>query len=139
MTPEEENVALLRPLYAAWNETKGASFGAFLDIIADDVDWRSLADGGVGMDFTRSGKTKGDVERYFEGLGRDWEMLHYVIDDYVAQGDRVVALGRCGFRHRRTGRVVETDKADVVRIRDGRIVSFFEYYDTAGVDAATRD
>lgn len=139
MTPEERNVALLRPLYEAWNATKGASFGSFLEILADDVDWRSLADGGVGMEFTRSCTTKEDVRRYFEGMGRDWEMLHYTVDDYVAQGDRVVALGRCGFRHRRTGRIVETEKADVVRIRDGRVISFFEFYDTAGVDAATRE
>lgn len=138
MTPEEQNVALLRPLYESWNATKGASFGEFLAILDDCVDWRSLADGGVGMDFTRSCSTREDVARYFEGLGRDWEMVYYTIIDYVAQGDRVVALGRCAYRHRSTGKVVETDKADVIRIRDGRIVSFFEFYDTAGVDAATR-
>lgn len=137
-TPEDRNIALLKPLYDIWNGTKGARFDHFLDIVADDVRWQSLPRGGAGMEFTRCCATKDEVVAYFNGLARDWEMLSYDVHEYIAQGDRVVALSRCAFRHRRTGRTVETDKADVVRIRDGKIVQFFEFFDTAAADSAGR-
>ena len=35
-----------------------------------------------------------ELGRYFEGLARDWEMIEYKVDQFVAQGDRVVMLGR---------------------------------------------
>ncbi len=58
-------------------------------------------------------------------------MIEYVVDDLVAQGDRVVMLGRCSFRFRNNGRVVTTPKADAWRFKDGKAVEFFEYFDTA--------
>jgi ketosteroid isomerase-like protein len=40
--------------------------------------------------------------------------------------------------YRKTGIVVESPKADVFRFRDGLIVEFFEFFDTARALAATR-
>ncbi|MGL4462541.1 MAG: nuclear transport factor 2 family protein [Planctomycetia bacterium] len=42
------------------------------------------------------------------------------------------------YRHRETGKIAESPKADVVRFRDGQIVEFFEFFDTARALAATR-
>ena len=83
------------------------------------------------MAFTRMSTCKGDVKSYFNGLTADWEMLYYRIDEYVAQGERVVALGSCSFKHRKTGKILETPKADFHKFRDGKICEFFELYDTA--------
>jgi len=138
MTAEERNIALLKPLYDIWNGTKGARFDHFLEIVAEDVRWQSLPRGGAGMEFTRCCYSRDDVLRYFTGLAEDWELLSYDVHEFIAQGERVVALSRCAFRHRRTGRTVETDKADVMRIRDGRIVEFLEFFDTAAAEAAGR-
>ncbi len=43
-----------------------------------------------------------------------------------------------GWRSKATGKSIDTPKVDVWRVRDGNIVAFFEYYDTAAVaqDAA---
>lgn len=138
MTPEQRNIALLQPLYDIWNSTKGARFDHLLDVVADDVRWQSLPRGGAGMEFTRCCHSREEVLRYFSGLTETWELLAYDVHEYIAQGDRVVALSRCAFRHRRTGRTVETDKADVVRLRDGKIVEFLEFFDTAAAEAAGR-
>ena len=50
-----------------------------------------------------------------------------------AEGDRVVMLGRCSWRFKRTGKVVSTPKADSWRFADGKAVEFYEYFDTAGM------
>ncbi len=73
---------------------------------------------------------------YFQGLGADWEMVYYNADEFVAQGDRVVMIGSCSWRHRATGNVIDTPKVDIFRLRGGKIAAFFELYDTAKVTAA---
>lgn len=138
MTPEERNVDLVKSLYDIWSGEKGARFDHIVEIVAEDVRWQSLPRGGAGLEFTRCCHSRDDVLRYFKELAADWELLSYDVHEFIAQGERVVALGRCAFRHRRTGKVAETDKADVVRVRDGRIVEFFEFFDTAAAEAAGR-
>ena len=83
------------------------------------------------MEFTHSSTCKEEVKHYFSQLTREWEMIHYTIDEYIAQGERVVALGNCSFRHKQTGKVLDTPKADFHKFRAGKICEFFEFYDTA--------
>ncbi len=63
-------------------------------------------------------------------------MIEYVAEHFVAQDDRVVMLGRCSWRFRRTGKVVATPKVDSWRFAGGKAVEFYEYYDTAQLLAA---
>lgn len=138
MNTPDENAAALRRAYQEWNATKGASAGAWLDLMADDVVMRSVSDGGGGMDFTRKSTGKAEAERYFAGLAADWEMVHFTADEFIAAGDRVVVLSRVAFRFRATGKVASSPKADVFRFRDGKVVEFFEFFDTAAAFAATK-
>jgi uncharacterized protein len=66
-------------------------------------------------------------------------MIQYKIDEYIAQGDRVVAVGSCAFRNKRTGKVLDTPKADFHKFRKGKICEFFEFYDTAQAIAQAND
>ena len=52
------------------------------------------------------------MKEYFTGLERDWQMIEYAAEHFVAQGDRVVMLGRCGWRYKKTGKVVLTKKVN---------------------------
>jgi ketosteroid isomerase-like protein len=136
MGPEAENVSKLREAYRLWHETRGASLDHWLELMADDVVFRSLAGGAPGLDFTRDCQSRDQVSRYFAELGADWEMVHYTVDALIADGDRVAMLGSCAWVHRATGQTVETPKADFHRFRDGKIVEFFEFFDTARALAA---
>ena len=140
MTADETaNIAVLKNAYQMWHDSKGGSVRHWLDIMTDDVRFRSLAEGAEPMLFTRESTNKKDVEGYFAGLAADWEMIHYRVDEYLAQDDRVVALAHCSFRHKRTGKVLATPKADFHRFRGGKICEFFEFYDTAqALTAATK-
>jgi ketosteroid isomerase-like protein len=45
-------------------------------------------------------------------------------------------LGHCSYRAKRSGKVVATPKVDSWRFANGKAVEFYEYYDTAQVQAA---
>ncbi len=128
---ENENVKRLREAYASWNDTKGRSMEKWMGLMDDAVRFRSLAGGATGMEFTLDCHNKIDLGRYFAGLAEDWEMIHYTPEDYIAEGDRVVVLSRCAWRNRKTGKTVETPKADIFRFSEGKVIDFFEFYDTA--------
>ncbi len=129
MTEEEANVARLRDAYAAWHDTKGDA-NVWYDILADEIAWGSLADGRPGLDFTRPRASKKEVVGYFEGLAQDWSMEFYFINEYVAQGGRVVALGEMSWTNRKTGKTITIPKVDVWMFQDGKATQFMEHYDT---------
>jgi uncharacterized protein len=138
MISESENVAILKEAYRRWHESKAGSVDHWLSIMSNDIKFRSLAAGAIEMQFTKPSANKNEVEAYFTGLISDWEMIHYHVDEYIAQGDRVVALSHVSFKHKKTGKILETPKADVHRFRDGKICEFFEFYDTANAIAAAK-
>jgi len=131
MSTEDSHVAALKEAYRRWHDSKGESVDHWLSLMTDDVSFRSLAEGARPMEFTRTSSCRDDVERYFAGLTDDWQMIYYRMDEYISQGDRVIALGSCSFKHKKTGKILETRKADFHKFRDGKICEFFEMYDTA--------
>ena len=114
-------------------------FGAdhWTAIFADRIKFGSLAGGDYGAAYLTAYQTRDQLAQYFAGIKRDWEMIEYVTENFVAQGDRVVMLGHCSWRNRRTGKVVATPKADSWRFADGKAIEFYEYYDTAQLRDAT--
>ena len=136
MTPEARNVATLKQAYQLWSINKEQAFDHWLALMGENVTWRSMANGAQGMEFTVSRSSKDGVRQYFQTLAKEWEMLSYDADEFIAQGDRVVMVGRCAWRNRRTLKTVKTPKVDIFRMKDGTIVDFFEVYDTAMVLAA---
>jgi ketosteroid isomerase-like protein len=138
MATAQENVARLREAYRKWHDTRGTNASDWLDLMADDVALRSLGGGSEGLEFGRSRTGKEAAAAYFDDLVRHWEMIYYHTEDFIADADRVVVLSRCAYRYRLTGKVAESPKADVFRFRDGKIVEFFEFFDTAAAAASTR-
>ena len=137
MTEDDANVAKLRAAYAAYADTKGQA-DIWYDILSDQVSWGSLADGRPGMDFTKPCASKEEVVAYFDGLAKDWEMEFYIVNDFVAQNGRVVALAESGWKNRHTGKVVKTPKADVWTFKDGKATEFMEFYDTLAAVEGTK-
>jgi uncharacterized protein len=134
---ESQNVALLQKAYQRWRETRGGNADEWLAICADKIQFGSLAQGQPAQaSYLTTYQDRNALREYFAGLSRDWEMIDYVVEHFVAQGDRVVAICRCSWRFKRTGKVVTTPKADSWRFAGGKAVEFYEYYDTAQVQAA---
>ena len=137
MATAPDNVAKLKDAYRRWDQSKGKDTTMWTTLFADDVRLRSLAAGRPGLEFTLECRSSADVARYFDRLLAEWEMVHYTTEVFAVDGDRVVMLGSTSYRHRTTGKAFDTPKLDLVTFRDGRVVEFYEFYDTQKVlDAA---
>ena len=136
MADEARNVEMLKQAYRRWSETLGGSVEEWLQICADSIVFGSIAQGPEGARYLTEYRSRDALKEYFAGLERDWQMIEFAAEHFVAQGDRVVMLGRCAWRYKKTGKVVWTHKADSWRFAGGKAVEFFEYFDTAQVHAA---
>jgi uncharacterized protein len=137
MSDEAQNVSILKQAYVKWSESKGGSADHWRAIFADTFKFGSIAQGGHGAAYLTSYQSRDELAQYFAGIARDWDMIEFVTDHFVAQDDRVVMIGHCSWRFKRTGKVVSTPKADSWRFAGGKAVEFYEFYDTAQVSAAT--
>jgi len=137
MSDEARNVAILKKAYSNWSESKGGNVDEWMSIMADDIRFGSIAQGGHGTPYLTAYQSRDALGEYFGGLLRDWQMIEYSADEFVAQGDRVVMLGHCTWRYKQNGKVVSTPKADAWRFAAGKAVEFYEYYDTAKLRDAT--
>lgn len=126
----ETGIDGLKAAYEEWDKSKGASIDTWISLFAEECEIYSLADGSVGLGWTSSCVTQAGVRGYLEGLTADFELHFMHVEQYICQHDSIVALLRMEWKNRKTGRVVSGPKVDIWRIRDGRIVSFREFYDT---------
>ena len=139
MADEARNVEILKAAYTRWSDTKGESVDDWMKICADNIKFGSLIQGAAPkVEYMTSYSSRDTLKEYFGGLARDWDMLSWNVDQYIAQGDRVAVISHCTWRYKRTGKVVSTPKADTWRFVDGKAVEYFEYFDTAAVHAAVQ-
>jgi uncharacterized protein len=131
-TRPETNTALVAGLYNAFAT---GDVETVLGALSETVVWNEAEnfpydDGNpyVGRDAVLNG--------VFARIGNDWEYWTLNIDDYVSNGDDVVAFGRYSARHKETGAEINAQFVHRWRIEDGQAVSFQQYADTEQVVAA---
>ena len=127
---EQRPAERLRDAYALWSESKGLASEQWHDIFGEELEMRSvlspdLPDDLAAVRFSRTGAFE-----YFATLARDWEMISFDCDRFVDGGDDVVMVGRCAWRNRATGKIVDTPKVDIWRFENGRAVDFLEMFDS---------
>lgn len=125
----EKNIQIVQKAYADFSRRDlPAVVGAF----AEDILW--LSPGNSTLSGEKHGKE--EVTAFFHQLLELWEFLAFEPAEYIASGDRVVALGRYEVRSRRTGRTAASHWAMVWALRDGEVNRFQEYMDTSTLEAA---
>ena len=133
----EANVQLLKEAYRQWNDSRGASVDYWFDkVIGPQIKFDSIPRGAEPVPFAKRYDDRTALRGYFDGLLADWSMQYYTMNEYVAQGDTVVALGECAWTNKKTKKVAKTPKVDFWRFKDGKAIEFYEYFDTACVAAA---
>lgn len=127
MTDTQQNTAVVQRLYAGFAT---GDVEAVLAEMAPDIEWTE-AEG-----YPYAGVYAGPdaiVAGVFARLATEWQDYEAKPDSYVAQGDRVVALGHYSGRYLETGKAFRAPFAHVWTLRDGKLVRFVQYTDTAVV------
>ena len=128
---EQDNVEVVK---RAYENFKAGDIGALLGQMSEDVDWRLPEI--QGAPFAGARKGRGQVSEFFSSLADSQDVLSFEPREFVAQGDKVVALGSYRWRVKKNGREYGGEWAHVFTVRDGKITSFHEYMDSAAAAAA---
>lgn len=121
------NVAVVQTAYAAFAEANAAKM---LDACADDVVWfHPGSDSLVPV----AGEFRGrvGVEEFFELLRADETIRQFEPREFLQYDDRVIVLGCYTSRINSTGREYYTDFVHIFTLRDGKIIRFQDFFDTA--------
>ncbi|MEP6847444.1 MAG: nuclear transport factor 2 family protein [Acidobacteriota bacterium] len=104
-----------------------------LTLLTDDIDWSTPHVENAPFAGNRLGLQ--EVGEFFKLLGESEEFSYFEPTEFIAQGDRVVVLGRSKATVKTTGRSYETDWVQLFTVHEGKITNFHEFFDNA---AATR-
>jgi len=128
----EENTNLARQTYDAFLR---GDMETLLSLYTDDIDWEVY---GPADKVPTAGNYKGKeaVGGFFGKVNELLEADKFEVQEYIAQGNRVVALGAYTWTSKVTGRIFEANFVHAITIEDGKISRFREYTDTAAAAEA---
>jgi ketosteroid isomerase-like protein len=81
-------------------------------------------------------KGKQEITRFFGQIAENIDFTEFAPREWIEQGDTVVVLGTSAGRTKKTGKMSKNEWAHVLKYRQGKLVFFQEYYDTAAEVAA---
>lgn len=130
MTQSNANVTVIQQAYERFGR---GDIEGILNLIADDVVWEEPTHPAIPYGGKRQGK---ETVRAFFAAVAQVEVREFAPVEYIASGDRVIALGHWAGTVRRTGKAFRSAWAMAWTVRDGKIHRFCAYEDTAVVGAA---
>ena len=81
---------------------------------------------------------KAEIARFFERLDAHAQALRFEPKNFIAEGDKVVVTGEATWLARNTGRSYDSPWVHIFTMRDGKVVRFESYHDTAAGERAFR-
>jgi uncharacterized protein len=131
---EADNTRVVQQMYAAFGR---GDMPALLSVLADDVDWHWQMAGPANLPYAGRWRGREQVAQFFTAISETVEVQQFEPQEFIAQGDTVVVLGHERSCARSTGRAFEQEWAHVYALRDGKVVRFRAYEDTAAQVAAS--
>ncbi len=123
------NVAAMRAMYAAYGRKDPQPF---FDLLSPRVRF-CVAAPAAQFRFAGPKHGKAAVQRVIAQIAEDYDWLSFAPREVIGAGDRVIGVSGGRLKHRGSGAVMTVELVDVVRLRNGKIVEFTEYFDTARV------
>jgi uncharacterized protein len=130
---EQTNTQIVQQAYASFGR---GDIAGVLATLADDVDWQSVY--GAAPYVPTSGRRQGKaaVTDFFTALPKAIAFDKFEPREFIAQGDKVAVIGHYEGTAVPTGRKVQSDWVMVFTLKNGKVVQFREYVDSAAINAA---
>lgn len=126
----QQNIDLVQSAYAAFGRGDVPGLLALLD---QNVEWQTPGPSDLPTAGTRRGHAQ--VAEFFGTLGQIVDIEHFEPHTFIADGERVVVLGRETYKVRATGNRLNSEWCHVFTIRNSRVVAFQEYIDASAIVA----
>jgi ketosteroid isomerase-like protein len=129
---ELDNLKVVRDVYMAYRDR---NFDALRNCLAEDVKWFAIGPpDAIPTAGTRYGRDQ--VEQYFVTLDDIEAIQSFEPQEFIVEGDKVVAMGNLKRRVDSTGSVLQSPWVHVYSLRNGKISDFRSFYDTAAAVTA---
>ncbi len=127
---EVQNTQSVKDAYAAFGR---GDVDAILALVDEGIEWEGVkgAEGVAPQAGLRRGKAA--VGGFFQLVGSTLDFQAFEPKEFVAQGDAVVAIGSYKTTVKATKRQTVSDWTMVFNFRNGKIVRFREFTDSAAV------
>jgi len=127
---EKKNVELIKKTYEAFLRK---DYDQVLDVIHPEIEFEAAV--GTGKRIPFGGRRHGapEVKAYFKELEKALLIKKYEIKEYVAENDKVVALGNYEAVVKETDKPVLTPFVAVFTMKDEKVVKFEQYLNTAAL------
>ena len=131
---EAQNTAVVQDMYAAFGR---GDIAALLGHVADDVVWIGVY--GTGPHVPTSGERRGkaEVQEFFRQVAESTTFSSFEPKDFISTGNMVVCLGYYAATSS-IGKKFDGDFAMVFHLRDGKVMRFQEFCNSAGINEAFR-
>ena len=128
---DQDTTLLVKQAYARFGS---GDVESFLDLLDPDIEWQLPEMTDVPFGGTWHGRE--GVSQFLRKLSESQDVLDFGAEQFIAQGDKVVVLGRFVMHVKSTGRESASDWAHVWTLNGGKVTHFREYVDTATVTRA---
>jgi uncharacterized protein len=128
-----QNTQMVKSLYSAFGRR---DIPTILAMLSPDVVWKEPEN-----PYNPAGGTRRGISGFLEWAqigNQSEEILVLEPRQFIAQGDSVAVVGYTKIRVRTTQKVYESDWVHLATIKDGKIVSFQEFFDTFAAGEAFR-
>lgn len=128
---EQENKQVVQAILESFGR---GDMAGLLSNVAEDVVWSAPGSSSVPHHGERRGHE--GVKDFFQKLGSNVTFESFEPGAFIAEGDKVVVLGRERGRVNATGKTFDNDWALVFTILDGKVTNFFLYENTSALAEA---
>jgi uncharacterized protein len=126
--PMASNIATTKKGYESFQ--RGDIPTLIKEMIDDDCTWISPGPKDK-LPWAGTFKGKQEIANFFTLVGQNLEFTEFAPREMIEQGDTVVVLGTLAGRAKKTSKSVKNEWAHVFKYRQGKVVFFQEYIDTA--------
>ena len=118
----------------AYGKFGSGDIAGLVGLCSEDIHWQTpeIENASFG------GKCQGHaaVGEFFGALVTDEDMTLFEPMEFIADGDKVVVLGRSASTVNSTGKKYETDWVHIFTVKDAKITNFVEFFDNAAASRA---
>ena len=125
---EQENVAIVKGAYEAFGR---GDIDALINALDANIEWITPGPSEMATAGNRRGHQQ--VRQFFASVDDLFDIQRFEPQKFIADGDTVVVLGEDTARLKATGKSVDESWAHAFTFKNGKIVRFQEYLDTAAM------